>query len=209
MKTLICLAGFACMLLTTDLLGQNLCLVIYKQEKVLEVWNSSLKTGNEYRLLKSYPILAIRPQFGPKRREGDGMTPEGLYRISLFNPNSAFHKSMKIDYPNRYDRANGERGNLGGDIFIHGKNVTAGCIAIGDSAIDELYAICRKQGTGIPVMIFPSSNWKKYLELMDSQKGRADDLSDFFKSMLFMFDHWTLNRKVPHAGTEPGGWAGD
>lgn len=105
-------------------------------------------------ILKSYDIdLGFAPK-GPKRFEGDGKTPEGTYLINRRNPNSAFHLSLGISYPNSadvaYARARGKR--AGGDIFIHGKpnndkklarieNWTAGCIAVKDREMEEIYAM--------------------------------------------------------------------
>jgi murein L,D-transpeptidase YafK len=66
---------------------------------------------------------------GPKLREGDGQVPEGIYRIDGLNPNSSYHLSLKLNYPNDFDleqaRTEG-RTELGGDIFIHGKAVSIG-----------------------------------------------------------------------------------
>jgi murein L,D-transpeptidase YafK len=75
--------------------------------------------------------------------------PEGLYRIALLNPNSSYHLSMLVDYPNAFDRAQAQRDhrtNLGGDIFIHGKNVSIGCVAVGDPAIEELFTLAADSG---------------------------------------------------------------
>jgi murein L,D-transpeptidase YafK len=71
---------------------------------------------------------------GPKRRKGDGQVPEGLYVIDTFNPNSIFYLSLGINCPNASDRVLG-KGELGGDIFIHGNRVTIGCIPIRDYPI--------------------------------------------------------------------------
>ena len=79
---------------------------------------------------------------GPKLKEGDKQIPEGIYSIAYLNPNSSYHLSLKVDYPNAFDRAKARaeaRTDLGGDIFIHGKAVTIGCIPIGDTAIEEVF----------------------------------------------------------------------
>ncbi len=65
----------------------------------------------------------------PKFKEGDGQIPEGIYGIEYLNPNSKFHLSMKINYPNSFDKEMAKidnRKNLGGDIMIHGSNKTIG-----------------------------------------------------------------------------------
>lgn len=114
-------------------------------------------------ILKAYEInLGFAPD-GPKRFEGDGKTPEGTYIIDRRNPNSAFHLSLGISYPNAsdiaYARSQGKK--PGGDIFIHGKpnrnkklasgeNWTAGCIAVKDREIEDIYAMVRN-GTLITI----------------------------------------------------------
>jgi murein L,D-transpeptidase YafK len=115
-------------------------------------------------VLKSYRVaLGFSPR-GHKAREGDGRTPEGAYRIDRRNPNSNFHLSIGISYPNARDievaRAAGV--SPGGDIFIHGRagkhrnrNVrdwTDGCIAVTDREMEEIYAMVRD---GTPIVILP------------------------------------------------------
>ncbi|HQZ19227.1 MAG TPA: L,D-transpeptidase family protein [Vicinamibacteria bacterium] len=117
-----------------------------KEEKALEVW---LPVGGRWSRLRSYPVLAASGGPGPKLREGDFQVPEGIYRLTAFNPNSSYHLSIRVDYPNAEDRrvaALEGRARLGGDIFIHGKAVSIGCLAIGDSAIEELYLLLADTG---------------------------------------------------------------
>ena len=86
--------------------------------------------------------------------------PEGVYRIEYLNPNSSYHLSMKVDYPNAYDPAMAKRDGrtrLGGDIFIHGKDVSIGCVALGDRAIEELFTLVAETGTErVKVIIAPN-----------------------------------------------------
>lgn len=115
-------------------------------------------------ILKAYDIdLGNRP-VGPKRIEGDGRTPEGMYLMDRFNPKSSFHLSVGVSYPNTNDALNAEMlgASPGGDIFIHGKGAmgrklnrkdwTAGCIAVEDAEIEEIYAMLRP---GVPIQINP------------------------------------------------------
>lgn len=107
--------------------------------------------------------LGFAPE-GHKAREGDGRTPEGSYRIDRRNPNSAFHLSLGISYPNNQDRAQARAGGYspGGDIFIHGgptrpqdrgkRDWTAGCIAVTDKEVEDIYAMVRD---GTPIHIVP------------------------------------------------------
>lgn len=114
-------------------------------------------------ILKDYRIdLGFAPQ-GHKQFEGDGKTPEGRYFIDRRNPNSDFHLSLGISYPNEADtaaaRALGKE--PGGDIFIHGQarrrlrrrpDWTAGCISVKNRHIEDIYVMVR-DGTAID--IFP------------------------------------------------------
>jgi hypothetical protein len=98
--------------------------------------------GGHFVELASWKVLAASGVPGPKLREGDEQVPEGVYPIWSLNPNSRFHLSLHVGYPNAADRAQaakeGRRG-LGGDIMIHGSFVSVGCIAIGDAAIEEVF----------------------------------------------------------------------
>jgi murein L,D-transpeptidase YafK len=136
-----------------------LVLRAFKKEATLEVWYER-REGEPYRLLKTYQIAASSGVLGPKRREGDLQVPEGFYKVQGLNPNSSYYLSIKIDYPNRSDRILGDSQQPGGDIFIHGKNVTIGCLPITDDGIRELYVLvaeCRKSSRrAIPVHIFPA-----------------------------------------------------
>lgn len=126
---------------------QELCFIVLKKEKVMEVWFSD--SPNKWRYLKSYPMTADSGLLGPKLREGDLQVPEGIYRIIGLNPNSRFHLSMKVDYPNGFDRKMAARDNRkkpGNDIFIHGNSVSIGCVAIGDRAIEELFLLTHDTG---------------------------------------------------------------
>jgi murein L,D-transpeptidase YafK len=136
----------------------QMVLVGLKKERLLEVWTGA---GRGYRLLRSYPVLAASGHAGPKLREGDRQVPEGFYRVIGFNPNSSYHLSLRIDYPNDEDRAAAQtdgRSDLGGDIFIHGKAVSIGCVAIGDSGIEELYVLLADVGLrNVKVLLAPSA----------------------------------------------------
>ncbi len=139
----------------------------FKTEKVLEVWAKN-KTGKSYRLLKTYDFCAISGLPGPKRKSGDLQIPEGFYKTDAYNPQSNYHLSFRINYPNASDKKLGDPDHPGGDIYIHGNCVTVGCIPVGDDAIRELYllAILSANGGGrSDVHIFPAR--------MDSPRFKA------------------------------------
>jgi murein L,D-transpeptidase YafK len=122
-------------------------LIGLKQERELQLYAAG--TNGHYRWIRSYPILAASGNPGPKLREGDSQVPEGLYRIESLNPNSSFHLSLRINYPNEFDRAQAKadgRKKLGGDIMIHGNAVSIGCLAMGDPAAEELFVLAALTG---------------------------------------------------------------
>jgi murein L,D-transpeptidase YafK len=126
---------------------QRVTLLVFKQERRLAVWVADSKGAWHY--LRDYPVLAASGGVGPKLREGDYQVPEGLYAIEQLNPASSYHLSMKVGYPNAFDRLNAAREHrtrLGGDIFMHGKNVSIGCVAIGDPAIEEVFTLVAETG---------------------------------------------------------------
>lgn len=136
---------------------KRIALLAFKKERRVSLWASDGKT---WQFIRGYPILAASGNAGPKLRQGDYQVPEGLYRITWLNPASSYHLSMKVDYPNAFDRRQAAldgRTRLGGDIFIHGKNVSIGCIALGDPAIEELFTLAADAGPhAIRVIIAPN-----------------------------------------------------
>lgn len=114
-------------------------------------------------VLRDFDVDLGRVPEGPKAFEGDGKTPEGAYVIDRRNPNSRFHLSIGISYPNAADVAFAEAAGKspGGDIFIHGRSDyrgrnkgdwTQGCIAVTDREIEDIYAMVRD---GTPILIRP------------------------------------------------------
>jgi murein L,D-transpeptidase YafK len=124
-------------------------LVVYKSKRIMEAYSKG-------ELLKRYKISIGQVPVGDKQGEGDKKTPEGHYTINDKNPNSGFHKNLGISYPSQADIAEARSKGLspGGEVKIHGLksgqgfigkfhrmlNWTAGCIAVTDEEIDELYA---------------------------------------------------------------------
>jgi murein L,D-transpeptidase YafK len=119
-------------------LGAPVFLRVFKEERVLEVW---LRTdADQFRLFKSYPICSFSGSLGPKLARGDGQSPEGFYavRAAAMNPNSQFHLSFDVGYPNAYDRGKGRTGSA---LMVHGACVSVGCYAMTDPAIEEIWTL--------------------------------------------------------------------
>lgn len=121
---------------------QSITLIALKDEKMLEVWAANSSKG-PYKRIATCPIRAASGELGPKRREGDLQVPEGFYQLDSLNPNSRFHLSLHVNYPNAEDRRNRlvPHAPLGGDIMVHGNAVSIGCIAIGDRRIEEVFSL--------------------------------------------------------------------
>lgn len=139
---------------------KKLTLMAFKDTKQLEVWAAN-REGDIYQKVTTYPILAASGKLGPKLQEGDRQVPEGIYKLIGFNPNSAFHLSMKLNYPNAFDLKHAEaegRYEPGSNIFIHGRESSVGCLAMGDPVIEKLFTLVHATGLShTDVLIFPTT----------------------------------------------------
>ena len=114
---------------------------LFKEESELEVWKQD--NYGRFALLKTYPICRWSGELGPKIKQGDRQAPEGFYTITpgLMNPNSNYYLAINTGFPNAYDRANGRTGDF---LMIHGDCSSAGCYAMTDEQIAEIYALARE-----------------------------------------------------------------
>lgn len=120
----------------------DVTLLAIKDEKILEL--HARNRSGPWRLVHRYRVEAASGGPGPKLREGDRQVPEGVYRVIFLNANSRYHVSVRLDYPNAFDlrmAAADGRDTLGGDIMIHGKAASIGCLAMGDPAAEELFVL--------------------------------------------------------------------
>ncbi len=127
---------------------------VYKSQRRMEL----LRDG---KVIKRYRIALGDAPVGHKRQQGDERTPEGEYRITYRNPQSRFHLSLRISYPNEADRRQARARDVdpGGDIMIHGgtpawytRDWTDGCIAVTDAEIEDVW---RRVPVGTPIRIDP------------------------------------------------------
>lgn len=172
----------------------KLALIGFKDTKLLELW-AAAKNSN-YQLITHYPIQAASGKLGPKLREGDKQVPEGVYKIIGFNPNSAYHLSMKLNYPNAFDlkhaKAEG-RNEPGSNIFIHGHAVSVGCLAMGDSVIELLFVLAETVGReNIKVIIAPTDPSRQNLVV---PKGAPDWTAELYRQI--SREYSTINKKAP------------
>jgi hypothetical protein len=163
-------------------------LIAFKEGRLLELW---VWQNRRWRHVYDYPIFAASGEAGPKLREGDKQVPEGFYRVEAFNPNSNFHLSLKLDFPNPYDwsKARAEqRANPGSNIFIHGSAWSAGCLAIGNRAVEELYMLAVRVGIErLHVLIAPFDFRISNRRTMPESPVWVSELYDYLRIRLGQF----------------------
>jgi murein L,D-transpeptidase YafK len=136
--------------------GEAMMIRIFKESSELEIWKRT--RGGEFRLLVSYEICTWSGELGPKIKEGDRQAPEGFYTITpgLLNPNSSYYLAFNTGFPNKFDRA---WGRTGANLMVHGDCSSAGCYAMTDEQIEEIYALARESfrggNTSFQLQIYP------------------------------------------------------
>lgn len=125
--------------------GAPIFVRIFKEESELEVWKQ--RDDGRFYHFKTYPICNWSGELGPKVSQGDKQAPEGFYTISQqqMNPNSQLHLSFNLGYPNAYDRAHKRTGEF---LMVHGKCKSAGCYAMTDALMEEIYGLAREAFIG-------------------------------------------------------------
>ncbi|CAA0090672.1 Uncharacterised protein [Starkeya nomas] len=189
---------------------------LYKQESELEVWKRN--SSGRYALLKTYPMCRWSGRLGPKMREGDRQAPEGFYAVTpgLMNPRSQFYLAFNLGYPNQLESALGYSGSA---LMVHGACTSAGCYAMTNDGIAEVYAVAREALAGgqesfqvqaLPFRMTPA-NFAKH---------RDDPNMPFWRNLKEGTDLFAVTRVPPHVsacggryrftpGTQPGEEAAD
>ena len=171
--------------------GDPIFIRIFKEEAALEVW---MKAEGQYQLIQTYPICAFSGELGPKQKEGDRQSPEGFYYVtkSRLNPNSRFHLSFNLGYPNRYDRAHGRTGSF---LMVHGDCVSIGCYAMTDSKIEEIYELVEQALTyGQKIIRVHAFPFRMTVENM--QRHYGDKWYHFWENLQEGYD-WFEEKKIP------------
>src|SRR3954449_6301462 len=172
----------------------------YKKEAELEVWKKA--RNGRFVLLKTFPICRWSGQLGPKRTQGDRQTPEGFYAITpkQMNPNSAYYLSFNIGYPNAYDRAHGGSGAF---LMVHGTCSSAGCYAMTDKQIAEVYALAREAfAGGQPAFQFQAYPFRMTAENM--VKYRSDPNIGFWRQLKEGSDRFEATGQEPEVSVSAG-----
>ena len=166
---------------------------IFKEELELELWKQ--RDDGRYYHFKTYPICNWSGDLGPKEREGDKQAPEGFYTIThdQMNPNSGFHLAFNLGYPNAYDKAHKRTGEF---LMVHGNCKSAGCYAMTDALIEEIYALAREQFIGgnqsFQVHAFPFRMTPEKLALHRKAKWFP-----FWATLKEGYDYFETTRQVP------------
>lgn len=173
----------------------------FKYDSQLEVWvRDSYK--EPFKLFKTYKVCAMAGSLGPKRMQGDYQVPEGFYYINEFNPRSAYHLSLGLNYPNASDKILSDSLQPGGDIYIHGSCLTVGCIPIQDAQIEELYVLAahaKNNGQDfIPVHIFPVRyNNPRSVDYLTKAIKDDTELQRFSSKLKEAFEYFETKRQPP------------
>jgi murein L,D-transpeptidase YafK len=165
----------------------------YKKEAELEVWK--LARDGRYVHIKTFPICRWSGQLGPKQTQGDRQAPEGFYPIARrqMNPNSHYYLSFDTGFPNAYDKAHGASGAY---LMVHGTCSSAGCYAMTDKQIGEIYAIAREAfAAGQQEFQFQAFPFRMTAQNM--AKYRADKNIDFWRQLKEGSDRFEATGEEP------------
>jgi len=173
--------------------GLPVLIRIFKKERALEVW---IQVSEKFKLFKTYFVCDCSKEPGPKERKGDRRSPEGFYLVTpaQMNPNSRFHLSFDIGYPNDFDLA---QGRTGGEIMIHGSCFSKGCFAMTDKQMEKIYTLAdaafRNGQPCFQVHIFPFRMTK---ENMDQNK--KSKWYPFWSNLKEGYGFFERERHPPH-----------
>ncbi|XSG82071.1 MAG: L,D-transpeptidase family protein [Methyloligella sp. ZOD6] len=166
---------------------------VFKEESVLEVWKQ--KDDGRYYFLKSYPICNYSGELGPKLKQGDRQAPEGFYIVSKnqMNPRSKYHLAFNIGFPNAYDRA---WGRTGSNIMVHGDCKSAGCYAMTDALVEEIYILAREALAGgqeyFMIQAYPFK-----MTSANMAKHRGNKWYGFWQNLKQGYDYFETTRQIP------------
>lgn len=169
---------------------------IFKEESKLEVWKKD--RSGKFSKLKSYDICKWSGELGPKHKEGDKQAPEGFYHVTpgLMNPNSSYHLSFNLGYPNRFDQSHGR---TGAHLMVHGDCLSAGCYAMEDDQIEEIYALAREAFKGgqqsFQVQALPFRMTPENLA-----RHRNSPYAPFWRNLKEGNDHFEVTAEAPQVG---------
>lgn len=174
----------------------------FKYENEVELWARD-SVHQSYKKLKTYTICEGSGTHGPKRKMGDAQVPEGFYYLDLYNPNSSYFLSMRINYPNKSDSILGDKYSLGGAIYIHGACVTIGCLPMQNDPIKEIFWLSlqcqgqKKDSSLVPIDIFPLRMSDINMKVLRLEFGYVKHKMEFWENIKVGYTYFELNKKRP------------
>jgi murein L,D-transpeptidase YafK len=169
---------------------------IFKEESELEVWKQD--DSGRFALFRSYSICRFSGELGPKIKTGDRQAPEGFYAITpgLMNPNSSQYLAINTGFPNAYDRANGRTGSF---LMIHGGCTSAGCYAMTDEQMAEIYALAREAFFGGQTS-FQLQAYPFRMTPLNIARHRDSPHMAFWRMLKEGHDHFEVTHLEPRVG---------
>jgi murein L,D-transpeptidase YafK len=173
--------------------GAPIFIRIFKEESELEVWKA--RDDGHFYHFKTYPICNWSGDLGPKVLEGDMQAPEGFYKVTAtqMNPNSKYYLSFNIGFPNAYDRSLGRTGNA---LMVHGDCRSAGCYAMTDALIEEIYGLAR-EALGGGQEFFYLHAYPFHMTEANMKRHRKDRWYRFWKRLKEGYDYFETTRQPP------------
>lgn len=180
--------------------GAPVFIRIFKGLDLLEVWIES--SDGKFKKFKAYDICAFSGYLGPKLKEGDRQSPEGFYYVDQgrLNPNSRFHLSFNLGFPNEYDRYHKRTGSA---LMVHGNCVSIGCYAMTDEYINEIYALVSAAlDAGQPYFRVHAFPFK--LEAEELSKYKDHKWHSFWLNLKEGYDYFEKHKQPPNIVVESG-----
>ena len=166
---------------------------IFKEESELEVWKA--RDDGHFYHFKTYPICNWSGDLGPKIEQGDRQAPEGFYNVSSaqMNPNSNYYLSFNVGFPNAYDRVFGRSGS---NVMVHGNCKSAGCYAMTDALVEEIYGIAREAFAG-GQKSFPLHAYPFRMTDANMQRHKGSQWVNFWRTLKQGYDYFEVTRQPP------------
>jgi len=176
-------------------LGAPVFMRIFKREFELELW---MMRDGRFEHFATYPICKWSGRLGPKIKTGDHQAPEGVYTVgkNQLNPNSRWHRSFNLGFPNAFDQSLGRTGSY---ILVHGGCSSIGCFAMTNAVMAEIYGLAeRALAAGqerIHVHVFP-------FRMTDERMATVADhpWSPFWQTLKTGYDHFARTGRPPRVG---------
>jgi murein L,D-transpeptidase YafK len=166
---------------------------IFKEESELEVWKA--RDDGHFYHFKTYPICTWSGDLGPKEFEGDKQSPEGLYKVTSaqMNPGSKYYLSFNLGFPNAYDKALGRTGN---SLMVHGDCRSAGCYAMTDALIEEIYGLARESFNGGQEFFYVHA-YPFHMTEANLKRHKNNKWIRFWKRLKEGYDYFETTRQPP------------